>query len=328
MKVWYDACTGKHIRYGTAIAKRLRKIGHEVVFTTREHPDTVALARILGEKPVVVGKYNPESLFTRLEESANRMLQFSRMFKDNPPEVAVSHQSVELCRAAFGLNVPVIVTADTPHAEAVNRLTIPLSNTLLISEAIPETLYKKYGAERIVQFKGVDEVAWTKDVKHPKGKDFKKPLIVVRQIETRAAYGLGKHDFTVEAARKLASFGTVVFLPRYSKPKHKNLIVMNEFVDSTSLAAQADLVVSVGGTISREAALQGTPSLVISQFGEIQVNDYLSKKGFPLFIVEPSKFTECAKQYLGKRFDVKAKLARLENPVDIIVEMITKKQLV
>jgi predicted glycosyltransferase len=328
MKVWYDACTGKHVRYGAAIAKRLREIGHEVVFTTREHPDTVALARILGEKPVVVGKYNPESLFTRLEESANRMIQFSKMFKDSPPAVAVSHQSVELCRTAFGLNVPVILTADTPHAEAVNRLTIPLSSTLLISEAIPKTLYKKYGAKKIVQFKGVDEVAWTKDAKHPKAKHFKKPLIVVRQIETRAAYGLGKYDYTVEAARKLASFGSVVFLPRYSKPKFKELIVMDEFVDSTSLAAQADLVVSVGGTISREAALQGTPSIVISQFGEIQVNDYLSKKGFPLFIVGPSKVIDCAKQYLDKRFDVKAKLARLENPVDIIVEMITKKQFV
>ena len=63
MKIWYDACTGKHMRYGAAIAKRLRKSGHEVIFTTREHPDTLALARILGENPIVVGKYSPQSLF-------------------------------------------------------------------------------------------------------------------------------------------------------------------------------------------------------------------------------------------------------------------------
>ena len=166
MRVWYDACTGKHVRFGTAIARRLRKDGHEVVFTTREHPDTLALARILGEKPIVVGKYDPTSLLSRLEESANRMLQFSKMFKDNPPDVAVSHQSVELCRVAFGLGVPVIVTADTPHAEAVNRLTVPLSSVLLVSEAIPASLYKKYGARKIVRFKGVDEVAWTKNPDH------------------------------------------------------------------------------------------------------------------------------------------------------------------
>ena len=63
MKIWYDACTGKHVRYGSAIGHRLRKSGHEFIFTTREHPDTIPLAKILGEKPIVVGKYNPSTLF-------------------------------------------------------------------------------------------------------------------------------------------------------------------------------------------------------------------------------------------------------------------------
>jgi predicted glycosyltransferase len=54
LRIWYDACTGKQVRYATAIAQRLRKSGHEFVFTTREHPDTIPLAQILGEKPIVV----------------------------------------------------------------------------------------------------------------------------------------------------------------------------------------------------------------------------------------------------------------------------------
>jgi uncharacterized protein len=327
MRVWYDACTGKHVRFGTAIARRLRKDGHEVVFTTREHPDTVALAKLLGESPIVVGKYDPTSLSSRLEESAHRMLKFSKMFKDNPPDIAVSHQSVELCRVAFGLGLPVIVTADTPYAEAVNRLTVPFSNVLLVSEAIPANLYKKYGSRRIVRFKGVDEVAWTENLDRGSTLEFKRPLIVVRQIETRAAYCAGKEDLTVEVAHKLASLGTVVFLSRYSKPQYKNVIVMKGFIDSASLAGQADLVVSVGGTIAREAALQGTPSIVISQFGEIHVNEYLSKKKFPLFIAKPAKIMEYAKHYLGRRFDVKTKLAEFENPVDIIAQIISDKHL-
>lgn len=325
MRAWYDACTGKHVRFGTAIARRLRKDGHEVVFTTREHPDTVALAKVLGESPIVVGKYDPRSLLSRLEESAHRMLKFSKMLKDNPPDIAVSHQSVELCRVAFGLGIPAIVTADTPYAEAVNRLTVPFSNVLLVSEAIPANLYKKYGSRKIIRFKGVDEVAWTKNPDRGSTPEFKRPLIVVRQIETRAAYCAGKEDLTVEAAHKLASLGTVVFLARYSKPKYKNVMVMKEFVDSASLAGQADLVVSAGGTIAREAALQGTPSMVISQFGKIHVNEYLSKKKFPLFIVKPPKIMEYAKRYLGKRFDVEMKLAELENPVDIIAQIISEK---
>jgi predicted glycosyltransferase len=133
MKVWYDACTGKHVRYGAAIGKYLRKRGHEFIFTTREHPDTLPLAKLLGEKPLVVGRYNPSTLTTRLQESAERIIEFSKLFEKSKPDVAVAHQSVELCRVAFGLGIPIVLTADTPHASAVNRLTIPFANTVVVS---------------------------------------------------------------------------------------------------------------------------------------------------------------------------------------------------
>ena len=75
MKIWYDACTGKHIRYGAAIAKRLRKHGHEVIFTTREHPDTLALARIIGENPIVVGRYmRPGGKYAHVRREYERLM--------------------------------------------------------------------------------------------------------------------------------------------------------------------------------------------------------------------------------------------------------------
>jgi hypothetical protein len=326
MKVWYDACTGKHMRYGIAVARQLRKAGHEVILTTREHPDTLALAEALGEKPIVVGRYDPSSLSSRLKESTKRMLEFAAMFKESPPDFAIAHQSVELCRTAFGLHVPTIVTADTPHAEAVNRLTVPLADTVLTSEAIPKRFYKEYGARKVLQFKGVDEVAWIKGFKPLKSFGFGHPLIVVRQIEKDASYALGQDDVTLKLARKLSSLGKVVFLSRYVKESINGLTIMKEFVDSASLVAYADLVVSVGGTISRETALQGVPSIVTSEFGRTYVNKYLAQKGFPLFIVSHSEVLASAKKLLGKRFDVMAKLARLENPVGIVERLVTEKR--
>jgi len=322
MRIWYDACTGKHVRYGAAIAEHLRKLGHEVVFTTREHPDTLSVAKLLGEKPVVVGKYNPASLLARVEESAERILQFSKLFKDKLPDFAISSPSIELCRFAFGLNIPSILTADTPHAEAANRLSIPLAKTLVTSEAIPKKLFEAYGAQKIVQFKGVDEVAWIKGSKPSATYDYGRPLIVVRQIETRAAYACGKDDNTIKLAEKLSHLGNILFLPRYSKPENKKIKVADNFVDSASLAGQADLVVSAGGTISREAALQGTPSIVISDFGQIEVNRYLHTKGFPIFTVNASQVEAYAKRYLCKRFEVKKKLEQLESPLKVISKLI------
>ncbi|MCW4044459.1 MAG: DUF354 domain-containing protein [Candidatus Bathyarchaeota archaeon] len=312
MKIWYDACTGKHMRYGAAIAKRLRQHGHEVVLTTREHPDTLALARVLGENPVVVGKYHPASLHARLEESANRVIQFSRLFRDNLPDVAVSHQSVELCRVAFGLGVPIVLTADTPHAYAVNKLTIPFASAVVVSEALPKRFLSKHCPGSVIRFKGVDEAAWIKDLKPAQDSEFKKPLIVVREFETKAAYAVGKSDFTAEIVQKLKPLGNVLLLKRYSEPGS------SEFVDSAQLVANADLVVSAGGTISREAALQGVPSVVASEVGRTHVNTYLARKGFPIFITDASKVLRYSERYIGKRFDVASQLAQLDNPVDAV----------
>jgi predicted glycosyltransferase len=321
MRIWYDACTGKQIRYATALAQRFRKAGYEFIFTTREHPDTVMLAETLGEKPIVVGKYNPTTLYTRLEESAKRVTHFSKLFKNNKPDISIAHQSVELCRTAFGLGIPIVLTADTPYASAVNTLTIPFANTVVVSEALPDSFTRHYCANRVVTFRGVDEVAWIKSFRPSKISELQKPLIVVRQLESKAAYALRKKDFAETITQKLAALGNVHLIQRYNNGR-KAFGAKSAFVDSANLVANADLAISYGGTIAREAALQGVPSIAISDMANTYVNRYLADKGFPLFFTTEQELPSFAEKYLGKRFDVRSKLAELENPVDIIEKVV------
>jgi hypothetical protein len=324
MQVWYDACTGKHVQYGTAIAERLRQSGHEVTLTTRKHPDTLPLAEVLNERFIVVGRYNPESLLTRLEEGVRRQLKFCKLFEKKAPEVAISHGSVDQCRVAFGLGIPVISTIDAPHADAVNRLTLPLSNLVVVSRAIPTEVLQSYvSPDKIVSFEGVDEVAWIKGSKTRVHYNFGKPLIVVRQLEGKAVYARRTIDLTI-LARKLSRLGKVVFLSRYQRKRVANLIVPRGFVDSASLVAQADLFVGVGGTITREAALQGTPAIIVDIFRNQYVNEFLASKGFPIFRVNPSEVMKVAEENLSRRRDVKHLLDKLDNPVGIIANIVEK----
>lgn len=308
------------MRYGHAIAQRLRKLGHRVALTTREHRDTINVMKTLGEQAEIVGKYAPASLATRLRASIERELQLYEMFKHDKPQVAISHGSVELSRIAFGLGMQSICTGDTTYTKA-NWLIVPLADTLIISKAIPKKIYRRYGAKKIVQFDGVDEVAWVQPLKGEESKRYEHPLIVVRQSEFKASYMNGT-DVTVDIARQLTSLGNVLLLPRYKKEKIKGLTVPDGFVDSLSLVREADLVVGVGGTIAREAALQGTPSIVVPTLGLGYVNDYVSMKGFPLFKVKPPDVLKCAKRHLGEHRDVTEMLAELENPVDVIGKII------
>ena len=173
----------------------------------------------------------------------------------------------------------------------------------------------------LCRFKGVDEVAWIKVLSLQKLMDLKKPLIVFRQIETKAAYAVGKQDAAQALAEKLAKLGNVRFIQRYNG-QGKTFGAKEGFVDSASLVANADLVVSYGGTIAREAALQGVPSIAISDMAKTYVNTYLTKKGFPLFATTEQGVIGYAKKYLGKRFDVQSELAELENPVDAIAKIV------
>ncbi len=307
-----------------AVAQRFRKLGHDVILTTREHPDTLPLAKLLNENFVVVGRYGLGSLSGKLMESTRRQLKFCRMFEKNPPDIGISHGSVELCRVAFGLGIPSICTNDTPHAEAVKRLTTPLTDYLVIPKAIPTSFFEGYGAKRIIQFDGVDEVAWVKNVQPKIEQKYERPLIVVRQLQTKASYAKGKPDTTIALAKKLTSLGKVVFLSRYYRRTRKGIVIPTKLVDSVSLAAQADIVVSAGGTIAREAALQGTCSIIISTIGRFHVNDYLERKGFPIFTFsDMPQALRCARKNLGRRWNVKNLLEKLDNPVDVIEKIVS-----
>jgi hypothetical protein len=322
MKVWYDAGTGKQIRYAVAIAKRLRAHKHELILTTRKHRDALPLATLLKEEFLIVGKYDPTSRASMLRESSRRQLLFSKMFEKNVPDVAVSHQSVELCRVAFGLRIPNIATHDSEFADSANRLTMRLIDYLVVSKALPKRIVEGYGVKKMFRFDGVDEVAWIKGFKPEVRYDYRSPLIVVRELETKAAYSEGKKDLTRTMAKKLTSLGNVLFLPRYERKLEKGLIVPEGFIDTASIASQADLFVCAGGTMSREAAMQGVPTIVVPLLGRYYVNRYLAKKGFPMFTVNPDKVFAYSKKLIGKKWDVENLLENLENPVDIIEKII------
>ncbi|MBS7632043.1 DUF354 domain-containing protein [Candidatus Bathyarchaeota archaeon] len=322
MKIWYDALTGKHLRYAVAIAERLQKSKHEIILTTRKHPDTLPLASFLKKKFIVIGRYDTRSLLTRTEEGARRQLAFCKLFGKEPPDIAISHGSVDLCRTAFGLGKPIITTIDTPYAEAVHRLTLPLSSHIIASAAIPKRILDTYNVKaEIARFAGVDEVAWIKNFKPTVKYDYGKPLIVVRQFEEKAVYSREVVNM-LDLAKGLTRLGTVVFLSRYERKAVKGLIVPKEFIDSASLASQADLIVGVGGTITREAALQGTPAIIVEALPKQHVNDFLIERGFPIFKAKPSSTLSLAKKLLGKKYNVKHLLDQLENPLDIIENVV------
>lgn len=281
MKVFIDILTPKQCMLFSKLIEHLRKDGHQVLEVTREYREVIQLLHMKGIDAKIVGHHGGGTLSGKLKASAERTLQLAALIEEWKPDVAVSFSSPETARAAFGLNIPHVCVNDSPHAEAVARLTIPLSKRLVTPKVIPKKIWLKFGIapNSIVQYNALDPWAWLKDFKPNDrilvqlGLNRSKPIVVFRTEEAFAAYLLGKTSKTptlLSLIEKLCESNTnfqVVVIPRYEtqitklKETFGERVVVCEFTtDAPSLLSFTSLFVGAGGTMTTEAALLGVPT--------------------------------------------------------------------
>jgi uncharacterized protein len=90
------------------------------------------------------------------------------------------------------------------------------------------------------------------------------PLAVVRTPPAVSLYHRFENPLFAAALERLRDYGQVVVLPRTPEQREELLraggfVVPERAIDAQSLIALADLVVSAGGTMNREAVALGTP---------------------------------------------------------------------
>jgi predicted glycosyltransferase len=92
------------------------------------------------------------------------------------------------------------------------------------------------------------------------GLDRSQPLAVVRTPPVVSLYHRFENDVFADVLTRLRGTQTVV-LPRIPEQRAQldGFIVPERAIDAQSLIAYADLVVSAGGTMNREAVALGTP---------------------------------------------------------------------
>ena len=292
MKVWLDALTPKQGRLAACLYRSLKVAGHEPFATCREHECTASVLRLYGLEPVVVGRYGGETKLGKLLADAERIAALAELVSASGVQALVSYPNPSAARVAFGLGLPYVALNDTPHADAANRLSLPLCSFLVASEALEGKLerYLAPGAKTLY-YKGVDEVLWVRAFE-PAGSSLRelgleaKGYVVVRPEEFKAAYYSWAGWGWLELCEKLRKKGIrVVVLPRYEEQRaaaeKAGFAVPRSCVDGLDLAYHALAVVTGGGTMAREAALLGTPSYYTFPL-ELEVSGYVERLGFPL----------------------------------------------
>ena len=127
--------------------RRFRK-NHHVICTSRNYREVTKLAKLRKSNLIVVGKHGGAKKYDKLNASTNRINQLSKIIKDHLPDIAVSFCSPEASRVAYGLGIKHIAFSDSPHAEAVMRLSVPFVQKLLIPWIIPKKEFIKFGINK------------------------------------------------------------------------------------------------------------------------------------------------------------------------------------
>jgi len=275
LRVWVDCTAAAHPLVLRPIIERLEGRGHEVLVTAREYGQTLGILDRLGIPYTVVGGHGGASKLGKGMALAGRSAKLAPLVWERRPNLALAHGSVDLAVVSTCFRIPSVQMQDYEFAGIQRQVAFRAARRVLVPDAIPLDRLRKIGAKerKLVRYPGLKEEYYLADfepdaaVLDELGLDREKVLVVVRPPPETSEYH-ARNDLYGETIRRLAGAAEAqaVVIPRTERQGAEvremgatNLIVPERAIDAQSLIAFADLVVSAGGTMNREAVALGAP---------------------------------------------------------------------
>ncbi len=275
VRVWVDCTAAAHPLVLRPIVERLERQGHEVFVTAREYGQTEGVLERLGLPFASVGRHAGSSTLGKASAVVTRSAGLARLVWRRRPDLAIAHGSVDLAVVSYLFRIPSAQMQDYEFAGLQRQISFRVARRVLVPDSIPPERLRRIGAKegKLVRFPGLKEDYYLADfepdpaVLDRLGVDREKVLVVVRPPPETSAYH-APNDVYGKTIRRLATEegAQAVIVPRTSAQGEAaralgspNLIVPRGAIDAQSLIAHADLVVSAGGTMNREAVALGTP---------------------------------------------------------------------
>ena len=270
MRVWVDLTNSPHPLVMRPIVERLRAGGHDVSVTARDFAQTVELAQRLGLEPIVIGRHRGGAVGAKARGLASRSVALARWARPRGFELAFGHGSNDVTVAAAALRIPSATMFDYEWASVQHNVNCRLARVVVVPDAIPPARLERYGARgKLRTYPGLKEEYYLADfepspaVLGELGLDPREPIVVVRTPPAVSLYHRFENELFAAVLARVQGSQAVV-LPRIESQRRELLdaggfIVPARAIDAQSLIAYADLVISAGGTMNREAVALGTP---------------------------------------------------------------------
>ncbi len=260
----------------------MRARGDEVEITAREYAQTLQLLELHGLEAEVIGAHGGRSRTGKARALASRLHALRRWAKGRGFDVALAHGSHELTITARRLGVPSSTTFDYEWAWLQHQLGCRAATKVVVPDTIPPERLRPYGVDerKLLQYEGLKEEYYLSDFEPDPSAlaawelEPARVLVVLRPPPDVSLYHRHSNPLFPQTLDLLGNRDDIhaIVIPRTDDQRAfvqglalPSVIVPERAVDAQSLIAFADLVVSSGGTMNREAAALGVP--VYTTFG-------------------------------------------------------------
>jgi predicted glycosyltransferase len=280
--VWIDMTASAHPLVFRPLVERLKASGDDVEITSRHYGQTLQLIEQHGMSATVIGHHAGRSRLGKAVQMASRLAALRRWARGRDFDIALAHGSHELTMTARRLGIPSSTTFDYEWAWLQHQLGCRAATKVVVPDSIPAERLARYGAvpPKLLRYPGLKEEYYLADFEADPdvlGRweiDPARTLVILRPPPDVSLYHRQPNPLFLLTLRRLGELGSVhaVVLPRTDEQRDfvrslalPSVIVPEEAVDAQSLIALADLVISAGGTMNREAVALGVP--VYTTFG-------------------------------------------------------------
>jgi predicted glycosyltransferase len=281
MRIWFDMTASAHPLVLRPVIERLQAAGHEVEITARDYGQTLGVLDRLGLPYETFGRHAGASMVRKARALGERTLALRRWSRRRF-DLAVAHGSNDLALAAAMNRIPALNTFDYEWARQQHNIGCRLARRVMVPEAIPPERLRQYGVGpgKLVQYPGLKEEYYLADftpdpaVVDELSVDSSRHVVVMRPPPEVSMYHRHENPLFPRVLEALGHRSDVhaVVIARVDEQREvirrmglPSVILPAHAVDAQSLIALADLVVSAGGTMNREAIALGTP--VYTTFG-------------------------------------------------------------
>ncbi|MCC6509918.1 MAG: DUF354 domain-containing protein [Pirellulaceae bacterium] len=294
MHIWFDLSNSPHINMFGAMIRDLGR-EHEVVITCRPLANTVDLLDLHRFEYTVVGVHYGGKLQAKLLGYPVRVMQLRNFLAKKKVDVAISQSSFHSPVVAKMLGVRSIYMNDNEHAMG-NIPSFLCADKIMVPEFLAMAkLQRQWANPRKVQhYPGVKEgiylwdladrlaqAAPARDRSHESRR-----VVYIRPEPWTAQYYKGSRNFMDELLLGMQDRVDIVLLPRgkdqavhYQQPKFHGIRVVTTAIDIADIAPDCDLFIGAGGTMTREMAVLGIPTISVYQDALLDVDRYLMEIG-------------------------------------------------